>query len=203
MKDIKAKYLGVVFAVWTLTMACSGNQRSAENSDGSQNVAASKESENGQFSSSASDAQPARKEPAATIPDFTFYKLNSGMAFTKQDLSVKGNIVFILFDPDCSHCQHEAGMLGTAYSRIKNAHLYFISMMDPNIMSGFFDRYAKQLKDKDNVMMLYDRKAEFINKIHVPDQYPATYVYGKDGRLKEYWNGDRDIEKIITSINQG
>lgn len=145
---------------------------------------------------------PTKAEPANLIPDFTFYKLKSGFGFGREDLSTNGNIVFILFDPGCSHCQHEAAGLGSHYEQIKGVNLYFVSMIDPDIMSTFFDTYAKQLNDKSNITVLYDRNTEFMNKFHVPDQYPATYVYGADGILKEYWTGERDIEEIIPAINQ-
>ena len=141
-------------------------------------------------------------EPATVVPDFTFYILRSGIQFTKADLAKTGNLVFILFDPTCSHCQHEANHIGTHYNEVKDAHFYFVSMNDPALMSTFLETYAKPLVGKDNVELLYDKNAEFINKFHVPSQFPAVYVYGHDGLLKEYWDGERDIKEVIASINK-
>lgn len=145
---------------------------------------------------------PASADPASTIPNFTFYILKSGIRFTKEDLNKNGNVTFLLFDPSCSHCQHEAAELGRNYDRIKDSNLYFVSMNDPALMSTFLETFAKPLVDKENITVLYDRNADFINNFHIPSQYPANYVYGEDGKLKEYWNGTRDVEEIIAAITQ-
>ncbi|SEL87112.1 AhpC/TSA family protein [Parapedobacter koreensis] len=144
--------------------------------------------------------QPAASQPAQTIPDFAFYILRSGIRFTKQDLAKKGNIVFILFDPTCSHCQHEANHIGQHYDEVKDANFYFVSMNDPALMSTFLETHAKPLVGKANVELLYDRNADFINKFHIPSQYPAVYVYGNNGQLKDHWDGERDIDKVVASI---
>lgn len=142
------------------------------------------------------------KEPAAAIPDFGFFILRSGIRFTKQDLAKKGNIVFILFDPTCGHCQHEANDIGKHYDELKDINFYFVSMNDPGLMSTFLETWAKPLVGKANVELLYDRNADFINKFHIPSQYPATYVYGADGQLKTYWNGERPTKEIIAAFKR-
>ncbi|RQP18852.1 redoxin domain-containing protein [Parapedobacter defluvii] len=141
-------------------------------------------------------------QPTAVIPDFTFYILRSGIQFTKADLAKKGNLVFILFDPTCGHCQHEAGHLGKHYDELKDANFYFVSMNDPALMSTFLEAHAKPLVGKANVELLYDKNADFINKFHIPSQYPAVYVYGNDGQLKEYWDGERDIAEVVAAIRK-
>lgn len=144
--------------------------------------------------------QPSTGEPAKEIPEFTFYMLRSGIRFTKQDLAKNGNSVFIFFDPTCSHCQHEARDLGQRYNEVKDANFYFVSMNDPALMNTFLETFAKPLVGKPNVEVLYDRGADFINKFHIPSQYPATYIYGENGQLKTYWNGERKIDEIISAI---
>ncbi len=185
-----------------LTLSCGNGTKSSQtdHTDASGQVQE-------QPSATTPPAQPATQatmtaEPAGTIPDFTFYILKSGIRFTKEDLVKNGNIVFVFFDPTCSHCQHEARDLGQHYERIKDVNLYFVSMNDPALMSTFLETHAKPLAGKENIELLYDRNAVFINKFHIPSQYPATYIYGADGVLKQYWNGERDIEEIITAITQ-
>lgn len=146
-------------------------------------------------------APPVANAPAATIPDFNFYRLNNGMRFERSDLSYKGNIVMVFFDPTCVQCQHEAKDMSDHYDRIEGASLYFVSMNDPALIHAFLPTYASNLADKENVVALYDRDQHFINRIHLPQQYPSTYVYGSDGRLKTFWNGYKDIEEIIAAVN--
>ncbi len=144
---------------------------------------------------------PAANEPAATLPEFNFYRLNNGMRFDRSDLSYKGNIVLVFFDPTCGQCQDEARDMANHYDRIQGASLYFVSMNDPALVDAFLPTYAAALAGKENVIALYDRDRHFINRIHMPTQYPSTYVYGPDGRLKTYWNGYKDIEQILDAVN--
>lgn len=198
------------FAFLALTVACNNNSSTTQTAN---DTAASHSAHDGHNHAPgeghtapgeppAAQAPPVTAEPAKTIPDFTFYILKSGIRFSKEDLERDGNITFILFDPSCSHCQHEARDLGEHYDRIKNSNLYFVSMNDPALMSTFLETFAKPLVDKENITVLYDRNADFINKFHIPSQYPATYVYSADGQLKEHWSGTRNIDEIIEAILQ-
>lgn len=137
--------------------------------------------------------------PVASIPAFTFYKVKSGISFNNEDISKGKNTVFILFDPSCGHCQQEAGELSKNYDKIKDVNLYFVSMNDPALMVTFLKTFGPDLEDKENVEMLYDKNQEFIRKFHIPNQFPANYVYGSDGQIKEYWDGAKKTDEIIAA----
>jgi len=143
---------------------------------------------------------PAGQEPAKSIPDFAFYVLKSGIRFEKSNMGTGDKQVFILFDPSCSFCQHEAADISKNFDKLKNIDFYFISMNDPALMSTFFDRFAPNLNGKDNVQMLYDRNIDFVNKFHVPTQYPATYIYNKQGLLQAYWNGVKSESELLSAL---
>ncbi|MBE8712166.1 TlpA family protein disulfide reductase [Sphingobacterium hungaricum] len=147
-------------------------------------------------------APVANPEPAASIPEFTFYKVKSGMSFSKADIKSGRNSVFILFDPSCGHCQHEAAGLAKNYSKVKDINIYYVSMNDPALMVKFFPTFAKELEGKDNVELLYDKDQNFIQKFHVPKQFPANYIYGTDGQLKGYWDGEKDINEAIAAFTK-
>ncbi len=182
-------------------ISCNNNAKSANSAAEAQptNV---REEQSAATPQTAASEQPTSSQPASVVPDFTFYILRSGIQFTKADLPKTGNLVFILFDPTCSHCQHEANHLGEHYNEVKDAHFYFVSMNDPALMSTFLETHAKQLVGKDNVQLLYDKNADFINKFHIPSQYPAAYIYGSNRQLKEYWDGERDIKEVVAAINK-
>ena len=139
-------------------------------------------------------------EVSKAIPAFTFYKVKSGIAYTNDDLQPGKNTVFILFDPSCSHCQHEAGALAKKYDKIKDVNILYVSMNDPALMVNFFNTFGKELQDKPNVEMLYDRNQEFVQKIHIPSIFPANYVYGPDGSLKSSWEGEKNINEVIAEF---
>ncbi|GEM63842.1 hypothetical protein SF1_18240 [Sphingobacterium faecium NBRC 15299] len=142
------------------------------------------------------------KEAAKMLPDFTFYQLKSGIKVTKSDVSKDKNTVFILFDPGCSHCQQEATELEKNRERLKDINIYYVSMNDPALVLGFFDNFAPKLSKMENVEILVDKNQEFIQKIHVPEQFPANYVYGADGQLKAQWEGDKNVNEAIAEFHK-
>lgn len=143
-----------------------------------------------------------QKEATKTLPDFTFYQLRSGIKVSKSDVSKDKNTVFILFDPGCSHCQQEATALEKNRERLKDVNIYYVSMNDPALILGFFDNFAPKLSKMENVEVLVDKGQEFIQKIHVPEQFPANYVYGADGQLKAQWEGDKNINEAIAEFHK-
>ncbi|MFZ4260522.1 peroxiredoxin family protein [Sphingobacterium sp. HJSM2_6] len=142
------------------------------------------------------------KAAALSIPEFTFFKVKSGISFSKVDIPSGKNTVFVLFDPSCNHCQHEATDLGKNYDKIKNVNVLYVSMNDPALMVSFFQNFGKELDGKSNIEMLYDRNQEFVQRFHIPKMFPANYVYGPDGKLKTYWEGEKNINEVIAAFNQ-
>lgn len=145
---------------------------------------------------------PMAKEAAATIPAFKFYKVKSGIGFSNENLEKDKNSVFILFDPSCGHCQKETSQLAQNYAKIKGINIYFVSMNDPALMASFLETFGKELVDKPNIEVLYDRNQDFIQKFHVPKQFPASYVYGADGRLKNSWDGEKPLDFVLAEYTK-
>lgn len=144
----------------------------------------------------------AQGEPILQIPPFTFYKVKSGISFTNQDIPKGKKTIFVLFDPGCGHCRTEATALGKNYNRIKDVNIYFVSMNDPALMASFLETFAKELVGKPNIEVLYDKNQEFIQKFHVPSQFPANYVYSTNNDLETYWVGDKNINEIIKAYTK-
>lgn len=142
------------------------------------------------------------KAAALSIPDFNFYKVKSGISFTKADIPAGKNTVFVLFDPGCSHCQSETKGLAKNYDKIKDVNVIYVSMNDPALVAQFLSTFGKELEGKSNVQLLWDRNQEFIQKFHIPKMFPANYVYGPDGQLKTYWEGEKGINDIIAEFNK-
>lgn len=145
---------------------------------------------------------PTVKEAVLSIPAFKFYKVKSGIGFTNEDITPGRNTVFVLFDPNCGHCQQEAGHMAKNYDKLKDINIYFVSMNDPALMTTFLDTFGKELSGKANVEVLYDRNQEFIQRFHIPKQFPANYVYGADGQLKTYWEGDKPVDFLIEGFTK-
>lgn len=186
------------FAAMALLISCGGGQTNS----GQGTQAGANQSAAAQTQQTAQQPILMGKEPAGTIPEFTFYVLKSGMSFEKKDIQSARKHAFILFDPSCSHCQHEAADISKNFDKFQDVNFYFISMNDPALMSTFFERFAPKLEGKSNVHMLYDKNIDFVNKFHIPTQYPAAYIYDSKGVLQTYWNGvknESDLINILTN----
>lgn len=196
------KYIFTSLAVGSLTFFSACNN--SNTTEGTQQQTAQHHASAAQHQQQpAQPSIPLAKEAAPQIPtDFQFYKLKSGIGFKADDIASGRNTIFILFDPSCGHCQMETGLLAKNYEKLKDINLYFISMNDPALMSSFLETFGKELVDKPNVEMLYDRNQDFIQKFHVPAEFPANYVYGADGALKNHWDGEKSIDFIIAEFTK-
>lgn len=208
---MKTKFLIPILAISLSTVACNNNtssntEQTTDEHAGHDDSATGHEGHNHAQSTTPSEAPPievpAVKAPVVSIPDFNFYKVKSGIAFSKADIPAGKNTVFVLFDPSCGHCQHETSALAKNYEKIKNINVYYVSMNDPALMASFFTSFGKELEGKPNVEMLYDRNQDFIQKFHIPSKFPANYVYGPDGALKTYWEGEKPIEDVIAAFTK-
>lgn len=193
-----------VSAILTAAILYSCNNNSKPKTDNTANTSQEASPENhdhaGHDHSQAAPTQSS--DPAAILPNFTFYQLRSGIRVTQENVAKDKNTVFILFDPGCSHCQHEATELEKNIDRLKDVNIYYISMNDPALVLGFFDTFAPKLSKASNVEVLIDKDQTFIQTIHVPSQFPANYIYGADGKLKAHWEGEKNINEAISQFHK-
>jgi thioredoxin-related protein len=116
-----------------------------------------------------------------------------------KELSAKnleGNNVFILFQPDCDHCQHEAVMIEQRLEDFKDYHLYFISSAPMENIVAFGKNF--HLFDKEKVKFAWT-STEGVLTYYGSIPTPSIYVYSH-GKLKQTFNGQTDIENIIRAL---
>jgi hypothetical protein len=136
-----------------------------------------------------------------SVPEFTFFNLKGNQAVTRTSLALKGNIAFIFFDPGCSHCRTDIKAIGDNFDKVGNVNFYLVSQQNPLLVNEFMATYGKKMQNKPNVQVLLDKNFEFLAKFN-PKQYPATYVYGQDRKLKSFLDGEQPIEKILSELNK-
>ena len=138
--------------------------------------------------------------PAQTIPDFTFFRLNK-TPFTNNDLEQGKKLFFIFFDSDCEHCQRAVSFIDQHYKEFKKIPVYLITLDDDKKISGFIDRFGKQLKGKKEVTILQDKQYQFINKFQ-PRKYPSMFLYSAEKKLIDYEDNDQSVFRFIKLIDE-
>jgi len=136
--------------------------------------------------------------PAAVIPDFTFYKFNQA-AFTKHDLPIGKPSFFIFFDTECDHCQHAIVYLNQHCNELSKAAVYLVSLDSREKMSAFLNKFAGRLLLQKNVLLLQDKKNEFIGKF-TPRKYPSLFLYSAKGRLLLYGDEEKGLPVFLQKI---
>lgn len=116
-------------------------------------------------------------------------------------LPKSGRILFVFYDPGCGSCQELGAGIAKSDSKIKNTQVFFISMHDNDLVDGYINMYAKNLKNMKNVSFWKDPGAEFIEKMK-PINYPATYLFdAKTKKLIKSFQGESKIERMSPILN--
>src|SRR3954452_23932323 len=84
------------------------------------------------------------QHPAATIPDFTFYRLDK-KAFTNSDLQSGKLLLLVFFDASCDHCQHAMETYNEHYKELNKTAVYFITLDNQETIKKFMTEHANNL----------------------------------------------------------
>jgi thiol-disulfide isomerase/thioredoxin len=132
-----------------------------------------------------------------TIPQFTVYKAPDSTAFTRNDLHKKENTIFIIFSPDCEHCQHETEMLTQNISKFKNTQFVMVTYLPYEEMIKFYHIY--KIADYPQITMARDTKFFFPVFFRIRN-LPSIFIYDKNGKFKKSFEGDVKPETILNEL---
>ncbi len=131
-----------------------------------------------------------------TIPKFTIYKAPDSTAFSRENLKKKPAI-FIVFDPDCDHCQHETDSIISHISLFKKAQIIMVTYLPHKEMLGFYHHY--KIKNYPEITMGSDPKF-FFPLFYKVGNLPAIFVYDKKGKFKKSFEGIVSLNKILNVL---
>ncbi|RZL32280.1 MAG: redoxin domain-containing protein [Pedobacter sp.] len=126
-----------------------------------------------------------------TLPNFTFYKLDSvetGNTFIENDKAV----CIFYFNSDCEHCQYEAKEINKNIALFKNAQIVMVSFNTIKEIKDFSKQYNL---NHPNVTFLQDPKLEF-KKWFGETSVPAVFIYNAKHQLVKEYHGETKIEAI-------
>ena len=132
-----------------------------------------------------------------TIPQFTVFKAPDSTSFTRDDLKKNKPVVFMIFSPDCEHCQHETEKLLANIDKFKTAQIVMVTYLPYDEMMAFYRSY--KIVDYPQITMARDTKFFFPVFFKVRN-LPSIFVYDKKGNLKKNFEGSVDIDLISAEL---
>lgn len=132
-----------------------------------------------------------------TIPEFTVFKAPDSTAFTREDLNKRKSTVFVIFSPDCEHCQRETKMITENIGDFKNTQIVMITYLPYEEMISFYKTY--KIANYPQIVMARDTKFFFPVFFKVRN-LPSIFVYDKKGKFKKSFEGDVKVQTIVAEL---
>jgi thioredoxin-related protein len=135
--------------------------------------------------------------PYLKFPDLPPIQLllgDSVTRYSKADLPKKTPVVFILFNPDCSHCQEMTSEMVGHKDQLSGIHIVMITLNSVSEMNAFVEKYA--LKEMPNLITgkdIYYLMPSFYNI----KSLPFMAAYDKKGRLIKGLTGFPSLQNIM------
>jgi len=135
-----------------------------------------------------------KKEPAVNdLPPVTITLLNGTSVNLK---TLEGNVMLVLFFPDCDHCQRESAAIQQHLAKFKSYTLYFLSTAPTTEIETFSRDY--KLNGYDNVHFGVTTVQEVLDNFGAVAT-PSVYLYA-NGMKTKVFNGETAIEEILKSL---
>lgn len=132
-----------------------------------------------------------------TIPQFTLYKAPDSTAFTRQDLQKRKPVIFMIFSPDCEHCQHETEMILADIKKFKDAQIVMVTYLPYQDMIVFYKNY--KIANYPEITMARDTKY-YLPQFFKVRNLPSIFVYDKKGNFKKSFEGSINPDLISDQL---
>ncbi len=146
-------------------------------------------------------SQTANDEPVylrfPTIPTFTIYKAPDSTAFSRDNLQKKKPVIFMVFSPDCEHCQHETEELLANIKKFKGTQIVMVTYLPYEEMIAFYKNY--KIANYPQIIMARDTKYFFPVFFKVSN-LPSIFLYDKKGEFKKAFEGSVKIDSIASEL---
>jgi thiol-disulfide isomerase/thioredoxin len=135
---------------------------------------------------------PYQRFPA--LPPIQILLSDSSTVYTKAQIPNGRPVLFMIFSPDCSHCQHETEEIIAHMDELKTVQIVMITYHSLALMKDFISNYG--LTRFPNIVVgkdVYYITTGFFDIHNIP--YMA--MYNKKGKLIEGFEGSLPIPKVI------
>ncbi len=128
------------------------------------------------------------------VNDYPNMKLIMADGSMREARELTTKSIFIIYFPDCDHCQREAKDISSHLQWFENYQLYFIATAPFKDIDQFAKDY--QLTNHTNINFVRTTMPEVLNNFGaIPT--PSVYIYSSEKRLVKAFIGETKVEEII------
>lgn len=142
-------------------------------------------------------SQEQQEPPFKKFPTYPPVKLllpDSTSFYTKEALPKKSAVLLMLFNPQCSHCQHETEAIIENIDAFKRVQIVMATNMPFDSMMNFRERYG--LYKYKNIIVAQDTHY-FLPTFFMIRNLPFLAFYNRNKELITTAEGSLPIEKVI------
>lgn len=129
-----------------------------------------------------------------TVPPLKLLLVDSTTVFTDKDLKKNKPLFFILFSPDCEHCQKETEELISKIDSFKNIQIVMATFMTVDKIKPFYENY--KLDRFSNIVVGYDMQ-HMLSTYYRISYTPFLAFYDKKGNLIDGFQGALPLSKVL------
>lgn len=144
-------------------------------------------------------------ETTLPIPNYRIMK-DDGKISTQANLNRKKPVMFVYFEPTCTHCEHLMDELKPHMNKLKNVQVVLITYTrtDPpylRMLTSFIKRY--KLKNYPNVTVGTEYPDYKIQRYYEILNTPYIVVYDRNGIVaKSFTNVPEDVNDLLKVIKK-
>ncbi len=138
------------------------------------------------------------KEVGAPMPPLKglhmLNKSGSGELYTTKDIPAKKNVLVMMYNPTCGHCQEETISMTKNIDAFKNTEILLLA---DTVMKEYIDFFNSSTKvfDTPELKMLLDHSG-FIKNTFTYQSLPQINIYNKERKLIKIFTGDTPIDSL-------
>lgn len=133
------------------------------------------------------------------FPPAKFLMSDSVTYLTKASLPKNKQVLFMVFNPECDHCQHETESIIKNIDEFKKTQIVMITMVSITEMKAFIEKY--KLNQFNNIMVAKDISF-FLPSFFQIRNLPFLAFYDKKLKLISEFSGSLPVEKILKEFDK-
>jgi thiol-disulfide isomerase/thioredoxin len=134
----------------------------------------------------------------ASLPFFNIIGVDSSIVSTAQIANEK-NVVLVLFNPSCGHCQTVGKQIYDSISLFSNTHFIFVAGLPTLYTFKEFTDFTK-IKSAANIFIGADY-SNITPKIFAYNGIPQIMIYDTDKKLKTIFYKEITTRALYNAIN--